>query len=260
MDVRQMDSRTLQLFFALHRGLPRQSPGSRAVTQQALALLPDLPLRPRIVDLGCGPGAQTLDLLDTVDGSTVVAVDKDAGFLSELQARAQAAGVSDRVTIVQGDMAKLPDSVHPASFHLVWSEGAAYIMGFDAALRAWRHLLLPGGFIGVSELAWFTPIDDVPEQAQTFFSNAYPGMRDDAANRAAFEAAGYELSGAFVLPASTWWEPYYLPLEARLPAFEAEHSGDEAARGVVAETRREIDMYRHHSDHYGYVFYVGRMR
>lgn len=255
-----MNDRTFEHFLTLHRGLPRQAPGGRDHTLHALSLVPDLPLRPRIVDLGCGPGAQTLDLIHAVEGSTVVAVDLHEVFLGELRERAHAAGVSDRVRIVQGDMAALPEAVHPASFHLVWSEGAAYIMGFDAALRAWRHLLLPGGFIAVSELAWLVPVDDAPAEARTFFSKEYPDMREDGANRAAFEACGYELSGSFTLAASAWWEPYYTPMLERLPGFEAQYAEDEAARAVAAATREEIDTYRRCSDSYGYVFYVGRMR
>ena len=253
-------SEVFDRFLALHRGLPRQSPGSKACTRKALSLLPDLPLSPRIVDLGCGPGAQTIDLLEAVDGSTVVAVDRLEIFLDELRERTRAAGLDDRVTVVQGDMGNLPPSVHPASFHLVWSEGAAYSIGFDRALSSWRHLLLPGGFIGLSELTWLVAIDDAPAEARAFFSKEYPAMREDAVNRSSFEAAGYELTGAFTLASSTWWEPYYSPLAERLDAFQAEHSVDEAAQTVVANTKEEIEMYRRYSASYGYVFYVGRMR
>ena len=254
-----MDERAFTLFMELHRGLPRQGPGSRESTRKALALIPDLPLRPRIVDIGCGPGAQTLDLLSAVDGATVVGVDDSALFLEELRQRADAAGVVNRVSIVQADMANLPESVNPASFHLVWSEGAAYIMGFDDALREWRRLLLPGGFIGLSELAWRGAAEDAPEPARVFFEDAYPAMRSDADNRAAFEACGYELAGSFVLPPSDWWQPYYEPLQERLASFTAERTG-EVAKAVVQSARREIDIFREHGDAYGYFFYVGRMR
>ncbi len=256
----RMDDRAFAMFMELHRGLPRQGPGSSQSTQQALGLVPDLPLRPRIVDIGCGPGAQTLDLLDAVDGATVAAVDNSPLFLEELRQRAQEAGVSDRVSIIQGDMVDLPDAVHPAYYHLVWSEGAAYIMGFDAALRAWRHLLVPGGFIAVSELAWLGAGEDPPEPARAFFEKEYPAMRSDADNQVAFEACGYELSGSFVLPASDWWQPYYNPLLERVDAFEDAMNGNEVAQAIARETRDEIDVFREFGSSYGYVFYVGRMR
>jgi ubiquinone/menaquinone biosynthesis C-methylase UbiE len=244
----------------LHRTLPRQGPGSRKSTRRALDLVPDLPDQPRIVDLGCGSGAQTLDLLDAVEGATVVAVDRSAALLDELGKRARAAGVSDRLTLVEGDMTDLPGSVHRAWFHLVWSEGAAYVMGFDAALRAWRHLLVPGGFIGVSELTWLTPPEDVDEGLRAFWNEEYPAMRSNTDNQAAFEACGYELSGSFVLPASDWWDAYYGPLLKRLRTFEKTHSEDEASLALVRATRREIGLFHDHPSDFGYVFYVGRMR
>lgn len=46
-------------FFLVHRGLPREGPGNDAATLQALRRLPPLPASPRVLDLGCGPGAQT---------------------------------------------------------------------------------------------------------------------------------------------------------------------------------------------------------
>ncbi|MFB7264903.1 transferase, partial [Streptomyces nojiriensis] len=49
-------------FFALHHGLPRQAPGSDASTRHLLSLCGPLPERPRVLDLGCGPGRSVLPL------------------------------------------------------------------------------------------------------------------------------------------------------------------------------------------------------
>src|SRR5262249_11799155 len=50
-----------------------------------------------------------------------------------------------------------------ASFDLIWSEGAIYVMGFAEGLRAWKRLLKPHGAIAVTELSWLGP--DIPEEA-----------------------------------------------------------------------------------------------
>ncbi len=255
-----MDEHRFKLLVELHRGLARQGPGSTESTRRALDLVPDLPSEPRIIDLGCGSGAQTLDLFDAIEGATLVAVDRSEFLLDELRDRAAAAGVHDRLTTVQADMADLPGSVPRAYFHLVWSEAAAYAMGFEAALRAWRHLLVPGGFIGLSELAWLDRPADADDEARAFWAEAYPAMQSDADNQAVFESCGYELSGRFELPTADWWAPYYEPLLARIPAFEAAHAVDETALALARATRREIELVRNHPDGYGYVFYVGRMR
>jgi len=50
------------LFRELTEGLPRQGPGSSEATLRALRMVDGLSSRPRILDVGCGPGAQTIDL------------------------------------------------------------------------------------------------------------------------------------------------------------------------------------------------------
>jgi SAM-dependent methyltransferase len=253
-----VDDATLARFMELHRDLPRQAPGGAEFTRRALELVGELPARPRIVDFGCGPGAHTLDLLEALPDSEVVALDLLPALLDELRDRAGARGVRDRLTVLEGDMAAPPPQVQSGGFDLVWSEGAAYSIGFDAALEAWRGLLVPGGGIAVSELTWTAPAAAIPEAARAFWAEEYPAMRADAANRAAFAARGYALTGSFALPASAWWAPYYTPLRDRLPAFEAAHAGDPAARAVAEETRREIENFERYGDTFAYVFYVGR--
>jgi hypothetical protein len=39
----------------------------------------------------------------------------------------------------------------PGSFDLLWSEGAAHIMGVSEALAAWRPLLRMGGYVRLPE-------------------------------------------------------------------------------------------------------------
>ena len=53
-----MTSRAEQIFFEVFEPLPRQGPGNLASAERALALCADLPASPRVLDLGCGSGAQ----------------------------------------------------------------------------------------------------------------------------------------------------------------------------------------------------------
>ena len=94
----------------------------------------------------------------------------------------------------------------PASFDLLWCEGAAYIMGVGAALRAWRPLLRPGGRAALSEAVWLRP--DPPEPARRLFAD-YPAMGDVAAARDLVRRSGYRLLGDFVLPQAAWMADYY---------------------------------------------------
>src|SRR5262245_34626905 len=116
------------------RGLPRQGVGSDDETARALAMCTGLAPTPDILDIGCGPGRQTL-VLARATGGHVTAVDLHADFLDELRDGAADADLSDRITPIQADMGDLP--FEPATFDLIWSEGAAYAMGVAAALVAW---------------------------------------------------------------------------------------------------------------------------
>jgi SAM-dependent methyltransferase len=247
-----LDEPVRAAFFALHDGLPREGPGSRESTARALALAKPLPVAPRVLDIGCGPGAQTMDLAELLPEASIIAVDLHPPFVAETERRARARGVADRVRAQPADMTALPFA--DASFDLVWCEGAAYVMGLPAALAAWRRLLPPGGRLALTEAVWLRP--DPPADVRRFWHEGYPAITDVAGCRAIIEQAGYEPRGDFVLPASAWWDEYYRPLRARMEALAAARGDDPALAQVLDEHRREIAMYERHGDAYGYAFFV----
>lgn len=247
-----MDPRAFELFLDLHAGLPRQGPGSPEATARAWRALPDLPASPTVLDAGCGPGAQALELA-RLGAGRVLAVDRHAPFLEELRVRAAAAGLADRIEARHGDLARL--DLPPGSFDLLWSEGALYAVGFEEGLRALRPLLRPGGLAAVTEATWFRPAP--PEEVRGFWAREYPAMLDVAGSRARAEAAGYEVLSTFPLPEACWWR-YYRPLEARLDAWLADHPGDALAAAVVAAERAEIAICARYADWYGYTFHLLR--
>jgi hypothetical protein len=53
---------TTEIFWEIHSNLPREGPGDDTSTRTAFFMLTDLPKAPRILDVGCGPGMQTLSL------------------------------------------------------------------------------------------------------------------------------------------------------------------------------------------------------
>jgi trans-aconitate methyltransferase len=246
------DPRYRECFFRLHQGLPRQGPGSRACTLRALELCGPLRQDCRVLDLGCGPGAQTLDLVQALPGAELTAVDLHGPFLEELSERVAQAGCAERVGIQQADMGQL---AFPAeSFHLIWSEGAAYSIGFGRALALWRPLLATYGCLAVSELCWIH--EDPPASLRAMWEKDYPPMTDREGCRALAREQGYQILGDFVLPPEAWWE-YYNPLERRCRELEShpdfQHS---AGRAVLEDTLKEVSGYRQGSDYYSYLFLV----
>lgn len=242
-----------EAFFAVHRDMPREGPGDRASMEQALRLAGPLPPRPDVLDIACGPGGQTIDLAELLPDARITALDGHPPFLAQLETRAREAGVLDRIEIVQGDMNRLP--YPPRSFDLIWCEGAAYIVGFEAALAAWKPLLRPGGVLALTEPVWLT--DDPPAPVVACWAE-YPAMEDVASARRRAIACGYGLLGDFVLSDAAWETQYYGPLETRLETTTARLAGDPVAEAVLAEIRAEIDVRRAWPDTYGYLFLVLR--
>ncbi len=154
-----------KIFFEIFELLPRQGPGDDASTKKAFQKLTELPKSPEILDIGCGVGKQTLDLAKLTSGK-ITALDNHYPFIEILKRNISQAGYSSRVKCVVGDMASM-DFVDK-SFDLIWSEGSVFIMGFENALKSWRRLLRPGGYMAVSELVWFK--EDAPKEIKDFFA------------------------------------------------------------------------------------------
>ena len=238
-------------FYEIYEALPRQGPGDRQSTEQALRLLPPLTRGHRILDIGCGAGAQTIDLARATEAS-IVAIDNHQPFVSRLETRAAELGLADRITAQAGDMNDLHFS--DGSFDVIWCEGAIFIIGFAKGLTAWRRLIAPGGHLVVSELCWLRA--DRPADLEAFFKAEGADIAGMADRRKDIVDRGYRLVGDFVLPAVGWWDNYYVPLAATLERFRVTHAGDQEALDVAARSEHEIDLYRTYPEHFGYGFFV----
>src|SRR5262245_35159484 len=117
----------------LFGGMEKLSPGDNVHTLKVLRWLPKQPFRV-IVDAGCGTGRQTLVLAQELD-TPVHALDSYEPFLKDLTRRAKAAGIEHLIQTHGMDMKDIP-SVFP-HIDLLWSEGAAYNIGFANALTLW---------------------------------------------------------------------------------------------------------------------------
>ncbi|MER5965746.1 bifunctional class I SAM-dependent methyltransferase/N-acetyltransferase [Streptomyces sp. NPDC002057] len=242
------DNASHDSFFALHHGLPRQGPGSDATTRRLLALCGPLPERPRVLDLGCGPGRSAL-LLAAEAGAEVTAVDLHEPFLAELRRSAADRGLDGSIHTLRADMGALP--FPDGSFDLVWAESSVFVLGFDRALAEWRRLLAPGGTLVLTECVWTT--GEPGPVARAFWEEHYP-LRTVTGNAAAAVAAGYHVLGTFTQPGSDWDE-YYGPLAARADAADTTRPG---MAGAVAGARAEIALRREHGADYGYAGFVLR--
>lgn len=241
----------MEIFFEIHSGLPREGPGSFESTRKALSLLEDLPAVPHILDVGCGPGMQTLDLARLTDG-TIVAVDNHQPFLDQLDKRAAKQGFANRIETLSGDMNAL--GFESQTFDLIWAEGSIYIMGFENGLRKWRSLAKPGGYLAVTEVSWLRP--EVPAPVREFWDEAYPAIQGIGDNLEVIRRADYEVVGHFTIHESDWWTDYYHPIEGKLTALREKYRSNAKAMAVLEEEQKEIDLFKSYSAYYGYVFYL----
>jgi len=242
-----------EIFWEVHSNLPQEGPGDDESTIRALKAIKDLPDNPNILDIGCGPGRQTMALAGATNGS-ITCLDFHQPFLDDVRRKAEAAGFSDRISTVRQSMTEI--ELPEESFDLIWSEGAIYIMGFEAGLSAWKRLLKPGGAIAVTEVAWLK--SDRPKEVEDFWIEAYPAIGEANDNLGVVEGCGYEVVGHFPLPPESW-ENYYGPMAGRIVQLREKYAGHAAAQAHLDEEQREIEIFRHYSDYYSYVFYVMRL-
>lgn len=250
-----MNQKAFEYFLEFHREIPRKGPGTAAATAEAFRrIAPLLPPSPAILDVGCGGGAQTLTLA-ALTGGTILAVDVHPPFVEELRRRLAADGLEGRVTARVADMRAL--GLAPASFDLVWSEGALFVLGFEHGLRTLRPLLRGPGLVVVTESVWLAPREEIPPGVRAFWDEGYPAITDVAGNLALAGRAGYAVLDHFTLPAEGW-AAYVDPLERRMAEVLAAHPGDPDAEEAARRERRELAMFRENLRWFGYEFFLLR--
>ena len=156
------------VFFEMYQDLPRQGPGSQKCTRSAFGYLANLLDKPRILDVGCGAGAQTMVLAEVCEGK-ITAVDNHQPFLDIIDTKAKDIGFAGKIETINGTMLDL--KFESESFDIIWSEGAIYIVGFANGLASWKKLLKPGGYIVVTHLSWLK--NDPPDELMEFWKKEF---------------------------------------------------------------------------------------
>jgi ubiquinone/menaquinone biosynthesis C-methylase UbiE len=103
----------------------------------------------RVLDCGCGPGAMTVTLAETVAPGDVIGLDPEPGQFTIGREVAQERGI-DNVAFVQGTIYALP--FEDESFDAVYAHAVLYHLRDPvAALREMHRVLRPGGVAGVRD-------------------------------------------------------------------------------------------------------------
>lgn len=138
------------------------------------------------------------------------------------------------------------------TFDLLWAEGSAYAMDFEAAIKSWKSLIKRGGFLVATECCWLT--NEPSTESRNFWSEAYPSMLTAMAARSIATENGYTVIDSYTLPTSDWWDDYYNPLLSKISVLRS--NADTHMNTALDITQQEIEIYRKHSSEYGYIGFV----
>ncbi|CAN0595418.1 unnamed protein product [Ectocarpus sp. 12 AP-2014] len=199
----------------------------------------------RILDAGCGPGADIAGLLAHAPRGHVTAVDTHAPFVERVKAKWS---VDARVTAQVADMR---DASGP--FDFIWSAGALYFLGLDDGLPLLVEKLAPQGAIAFSDMVYLSSKRD-PEMRQAIEKEA-PWIMGHIEHQKRLASLGFTCLGQRVLPPSSW-EAYYIPMEHRIAKLSP--TQDEALQAALTEAADEIALWRKYYRQFGYVLSVVR--
>lgn len=244
----------MELIIDFHKKAERQGPGSEEATKKALGYIPfELNEETKILDIGCGTGAQTMVLAEHTKAQ-ITAIDLLQPFLDVLNEKIKQKNYENRIETQCLSMDRLP--FQPKAFDVIWSEGAIYNIGFEHGLSLWKRYLKEQGYIVVSEISWLTPAR--PEEIEQYWLEAYPQINTIEYNLQVLKECGYKPITHFTLSDIEWIDHYYQPLRERSEAFLEKYNHAKEVKDFIQSGREEADMYDRFKDYYSYVFYIGK--
>ena len=241
----------MKYFYELFEALPRCGPGDNKSTRRAFKTIQKILTRPYILDIGCGPGMQTIELANLSRGK-IIALDNHKPFLDTLMKKARDEELLDN--IIPKNISMLDMDFEENTFDIIWSEGALYFMGFQNGLRRCHHLLKRSGFLAVTEMVCL--VDHPPVEVINYFEKEYPAIKTIGGNLELMQTEDFRIISHFTLPKSAWLESFYLPMGEELIRLQKNYRGNEIASGVFEEMEYEITFFEKFSDFFGYEFFI----
>jgi len=238
------------LLLEIHKNMPRQGSGRDEYTQKAFEMIPKIN-NPTILDIGCGPGMQTIKLAKMSNGK-VIGIDIFDQYLDQLRELIDKEQLNNRVEAVNQSMM---DIKYPKeSFDIIWAEGSIFVIGFEKGLQDWKKYLKSNGYLAVHEMAWLK--NNLPTELTDFFKQVYPAIKTIKENLEIIKKCDYNIIGYFPLPDDAWWELYYNPLQKRLDKLSIKYKDDPHSMEMINLEKREIQLYKKYNTFYGSVFFI----
>jgi ubiquinone/menaquinone biosynthesis C-methylase UbiE len=162
----------IEYLYELCEALPRGGPGDNEFTRRAFQAIPQPPKHPFILDIGCGPGMQTIELAKISQGK-IIALDNHQAFLDKLKERARKEELEEK--IITKNISMLDMDFEERTFYIIWSEGALYFMGFQNGLKRGHQLLKDKGYLAVTELVYTSA--NPPKAVIKYLGEEYPDIK-----------------------------------------------------------------------------------
>ena len=187
--------------------------GLRAVfleyTRKAFDCVPEID-NPRILDIGCGTGAVSLELAGLSNGE-ITSIDIDQKALDKLNNRIREKGLSDKIKLYNRSVydTKFEDEM----FDIIWEEGVIHLLDFKKAITECNRILKVNGYM---------------------ISGEATNWADKKLKQ--FTKFGFKLLKQIPWAKECWWTEYYAPLEKRIKKLrEKYHNIDE-----IKEVKRHL--------------------
>ena len=231
-------------FETIFQGLERLGPGDEGDTHKALS---SLPIRSgNVLEVGCGKGI-TISFLARHSTFNLTALDNDEYNLSCVQEKVKDQSLEHRVTTICASMETMPFTL--GQFDVIWSEGSAYIMGVNRALKIWKPHIKSNGSLVISDLVWLTNKPDA--EVIEFWKVNYPKMASTEQRIKEMMKAGYEVIEHFTQSEQSW-RNYLEPLQQRITQFK----GEDFTSNSFDDLRKELQIHEKYLGQYGYQIFV----
>jgi len=197
-------------------------------TRKAFESIPEMD-KPRILDIGCGTGMPTLELVKLSNGE-ITGIDIDQGALDKLNLKIKQEGLSDRVKVYNRSIYNT--KFKHESFDILWEEGVIHLLDLKRALTEFNRILRLNGFM-------------VSGEASNWSDRKLKH----------FPKFGFKLIKQIPWEKECWWTEYYAPLEEKINVLRKKYNNlddiEEIKRHIM-----EIEMVKKDPTGFDCVTYI----
>ena len=197
-------------------------------TRKAFNSLPKID-NPRILDIGCGTGQPSLELLKLSDGE-IYGIDIDQDALDKLKLKIKQNGLSDRLRIYNYSIynTQFDDEM----FDIIWEEGVLHLLKIEKALAECKRVLKINGFMVTGE------------------TTSWAGK-----SLKIFPKFGFKLIKEIKWERECWWTEYYAPLEKKIKILKNKYGNIEKIEQIRRHLK-EIEMVRKNPSKFDCTTYI----